>query len=67
LSGEPRTLGAWADLVLRPLGLLAFSLDRPLVPERVYTVWRDSLVIDGEEEIAERLFAASQSHYLVRG
>jgi hypothetical protein len=46
LSGEPRTLGAWADLVLRPLGLLAFSLDRPLVPERVYTVWRDSLVID---------------------
>jgi hypothetical protein len=46
LSGEPRTLGEWADLVMRPLGLIAFCLDRPLLPERVHTVWRDTRVID---------------------
>lgn len=46
LSGEPRTLGDWADLAMRPLGLLAFCLDRPLAPERVHTIYRDSTVID---------------------
>jgi Apea-like HEPN len=37
LHGEARPLNDWTDPLVRMLGFFAFSIDRPLTPERIFT------------------------------
>jgi Apea-like HEPN len=37
LSGEPLTLTDWTGPLVKALGLFAFCIDRPLIPERIFT------------------------------
>lgn len=37
LSGEPLRLTDWTDPLVKALGLFSFCIDRPLIPERIFT------------------------------
>ena len=37
LSGEPLTLTDWTDPLVKALELFSFCIDRPLIPERIFT------------------------------